>query len=115
MIKPIASFLRAYQLDGGYTPGPLFLVCLLTGLAGSLFSLIKWRTDPRTRGFALGCLLFTGCAGLLLFGPDTFEFSWRYELPAVIVLPMAGVLGVSALLSYRRSKKATAAEAATAA
>jgi hypothetical protein len=72
VIKPIASFLRAYQLDGGYTPGPLYLVCLLTGLAGSLFSLVKWRTDARTRGFALGCLLFTGFAAVLLFVPDVF-------------------------------------------
>jgi len=114
VIKPIASFLRAYQLDGGYTPGPLFLICLIVGLAGSLLSLIKWRADPRTRGFALGCLLFTGCAAVLLFVPDVFEFSWRYELPAVIVLPMAGVLGFSALLSYRRSKQAGPAEASTA-
>ncbi|HEY2577726.1 MAG TPA: hypothetical protein VGI74_15575 [Streptosporangiaceae bacterium] len=114
VIKPVASFLRAYQLDGGYTPGPLFLICLLVGLAGSLFSLIKWRTDPRTRGFALGCLLFTGCASVLLLVPDVFEFSWRYELPAVIVLPMAGVLGINALLSWRRSRKSGPAQATAA-
>ena len=114
VVKPVASFLRAYQLDGGYTPGPLFLVCLILGLAGSLLSLIKWRADPRTRGFALGCLLFTGCAAVLLFVPDVFEFSWRYELPAVIVLPMAGVLGANALLSYRRSKKTAPAEVTSA-
>jgi hypothetical protein len=111
VLKPVASFLRAYQLNGGYTPGPLFLICLILGLAGSLLSLIRWRADPRTRGFALGCLLFTGCAAVLLLVPDVFEFSWRYQLPAVIMLPMAGVLGAMALLSYRRSAKAPAGTA----
>jgi hypothetical protein len=114
VIKPVASFLRAYQLNGGYTPGPLFLICLILGLAGSLLSLIKWRADPRTRGFALGCLLLSGCAAVLLFVPDVFEFSWRYELPAVIVLPMAGVLGFNALLSYWRARKAAVPPGTTA-
>src|ERR1022692_4237253 len=34
--KPVASFLRDYQLDGGYTPGPLFLLAAAAGLLGSL-------------------------------------------------------------------------------
>src|SRR5258708_8655743 len=33
--RPVAAFLRAYQLDGGYTPGPLFAVFPLAGLGGS--------------------------------------------------------------------------------
>src|SRR5262249_29702454 len=37
--RPGATFLRGYQLDGGYTPGPLLLLCTLTGLAGSLIAL----------------------------------------------------------------------------
>jgi len=32
----MARFLRSYQLDGGYTPGPLLALCMLAGLAGSL-------------------------------------------------------------------------------
>src|SRR5260370_30774084 len=35
-VKPLASFLRAFQLDGGYTPGPLFLLSVAGGLLGSL-------------------------------------------------------------------------------
>jgi hypothetical protein len=27
---------------------------------------------------------------------DAFEFSWRYQLPAVVLLPLAGALGVTA-------------------
>ena len=34
--KPGASFLRRYQLYGGYTPGPLLLLSLIAGLAGAL-------------------------------------------------------------------------------
>src|SRR5262249_14258906 len=70
--RPIAAFLRSYQLSGGYTPGPLL---------------------------ALACLLFTSTAVVVLFAPDVYEFSWRYQLPAVITLVPAGVLGISALLS----------------
>jgi hypothetical protein len=32
---------------------------------------------------------------------DAFEFSWRYQLPAVVLLPLAGALGVIALISGR--------------
>src|SRR5215475_3386640 len=38
--RPIAAFLRSYQLGGGYTPGPLLALFCLTGLAGSLLALI---------------------------------------------------------------------------
>ena len=37
----MAAFLHAYQLDGGYTPGPLLALCALAGLAGSLLALIR--------------------------------------------------------------------------
>src|SRR5262249_61933283 len=50
--RPIAGFLRAYQLHGGYTPGPLLLLFTLAGLAGSLLLLFRRLTD-RTRPLAL--------------------------------------------------------------
>jgi hypothetical protein len=84
--RPIARFLRSYQLDGGYTPGPLLALCMLAGLAGSL---------------GLACLLFFGTAVFALLAPDVYQFSWRYELPAVITLVPAGVLGAATLLSLR--------------
>ena len=34
---------------------------------------------------------------VLLLGSDAFDFSWRHQLPAVVLLPLAGVLGVMAL------------------
>jgi len=98
--RPIAQFLRSYQLDGGYTPGPLLALCTLAGLAGSL-ALLRRRLPARTRQLGLACLLFTGTAVVVLFAPDLYEFSWRYELPAVITLVPAGVLGAATLVSLR--------------
>ena len=105
VIRPLAEFLRGYQLNGGYTPGPLYLVASLLGLAGSVLLLIRRRLPPRAREAALACLLFTAAAVVLLFAPNVFEFSWRYELPAVVVLPPAGALGLCALWSWRRDRR----------
>jgi hypothetical protein len=98
--RPIARFLRSYQLDGGYTPGPLLALCMLAGLAGSLI-LLRRRLSARTRQLGLACLLFTGTAVFVLLAPDVYQFSWRYELPAVITLVPAGVLGAATLWSLR--------------
>jgi len=95
--RPAAAFLRSYQLDGGYTPGPLLAVFTLAGLAGSA-SLLRRRADPRTRQLALACLLlFTSAASVLLVS-DLFEFSWRYQLPALVTLGPAGALGIGIVI-----------------
>jgi hypothetical protein len=104
VIRPLASFLHAYQVDGGYTPGPLYLVTALLGLAGSVL-LLRRRLSPGARQAALACLLFTACAVVVLVAPDVYEFSWRYELSAVFLLPVAGVLAISALLRWRRTAR----------
>jgi hypothetical protein len=105
--RSVARFLRGYQLQGGYTPGPLLLLFTLTGLAGSLLLLFRRLTD-RTRQLALGCLLFTATAAVVLLSPDAYEFSRRYELPAVVTLVPAGVLGIWAIVSMRKAKKEAA-------
>lgn len=105
--RPIAVFLRAYQLDGGYTPGPLLALNLLAGLAGSALSMARRAGRPRKHQLALACLLFTLTAVTVLLVSDWFEFSWRYQLPALVTLPPAGALGITALLtrpSARRSQ-----------
>jgi hypothetical protein len=114
--RTAAAFLRAYQLDGGYTPGPLYLAFVLAGLAGSALALARrWPRRRRPQGSrpqgsrppggpALACLLFTAMAATVLLAPDVFEFSWRYQLPAIVTLPPAGVLGVAAWLSRRRAR-----------
>jgi hypothetical protein len=96
-VQPAASFLRAYQLGGGYTPGPLYAVFLVAGVAGAVAG--RRRTE-----LAVPCLLVTLAAVVLLVSSDAFEFSWRYQLPAVIMLPLAGALGVTALITGRRSR-----------
>jgi len=52
------------------------------------------------------CLLVTLAAVVLLVSSDAFEFSWRYQLPAVVLLPLAGMLGVTALVRGRASRSA---------
>jgi glycosyltransferase involved in cell wall biosynthesis len=38
----------------------------------------------------------SGLAGTVLLTAAAFEFSWRYQLPGLVLLPMAGALGVTA-------------------
>ena len=52
----------------------------------------------------------------VLLGADLYEFSWRYQLPALITLPVAAALGVTAvtrLVQARRAQAAAARAAAT--
>ena len=53
----------------------------------------------------------------MLLVSDLFEFSWRYQLPALVTLVPAGVLGLSiiigAVTSRRRGGGTTAAGQAT--
>jgi hypothetical protein len=98
--------LRYYQLHVGYTPGPVFLFGLLAGLAG-IFT-FRRRRDP---GPVLACLLVTGCGVAVLLGADLYEYSWRYQLPALVTLPLAGVLGVVAVTRYVRARRSRTANA----
>jgi hypothetical protein len=43
-------------------------------------------------------LLITGCAVAVLLGADLYEFSWRYQLSALVTLPVAGAFAVTALV-----------------
>jgi hypothetical protein len=99
--RPLAVALRFYQLNGGYTPGPLFLLSLLAGIAG-IFTFGR-RRDPDH--LSLACLLVTGSAIAVLFGADLYEFSWRYQLPALVTLPVAGALGATAIARQVRNRR----------
>jgi hypothetical protein len=120
--RAIAQFLRDYQLRGGYVPGPLLAIFTIAGLAGSLLALARRVRARRRSGSlvlastdqantdqantdqqaALACLFFfTAAAGILLVS-DVFQFSWRYQLPALVTLPPAGALGIWALWQARR-------------
>ena len=98
--RPAAVFLRAYQLGGGYTPGPVFALCALAGLAGSA-ALFRRRAAPAARQPALACMLFFVSACSVIGVSDLFEFSWRYQLPALVTLVPAGALGIAVLAGWR--------------
>ena len=107
-VPPLAAFLRGYQLHGGYTPGPYLLLSLLAGVAGAVAG------RRRNATVALACLLITGAGAAVLLGADFYEFSWRYQLPALVTLPAAGALGASVLQARVRPAARRKAAAATA-
>ena len=101
-VEPAARILRDYQLGGGYTPGPLYAAGLAAGLLGALTGLGRRRAAAHPE-LAAACLLVTLAAVVLLLSSDAFEYSWRYQLPAVVMLPLAGALGVTALVTAART------------
>jgi len=103
---PAAGFLRGYQLHGGYPPGPLLALCALAGLAGSVSLLARGRAARLAREPARACLLFFASAVSVLLVSDLFEFSWRYQLPALVTLVPAGALGVTVLIRVAGAQRA---------
>ncbi|HEY2695933.1 MAG TPA: glycosyltransferase family 2 protein [Pseudonocardiaceae bacterium] len=88
----VAAFLRDYQLHGGYTPGPLEAIFAVFGLIGG------FGFTRRQAGVRAITLLATGFGLVLLFASAMFEFSWRYQLPGLVLLPLGGVLGMTVLM-----------------
>jgi hypothetical protein len=112
--KPIAAFLRWYQLRGGYTPGPLYLLCVIAGLAGSVLAFMRRPRARAARPLALASLFFFAAGVIVLGGSDLFEFTWRYQIPAIVTLPPAGAFGIGALiLAVRRHRAPVPADAVT--
>ncbi len=99
----LASLLRRYQLSVGYTPGPVLLAWLLVGLAAGLGVGTARQSSLRS-----ACLLWSVTGALLAVLPALYEFSWRYMLPALVTMPVAGALGVTAFTDRTRAMTATA-------
>jgi Glycosyl transferase family 2 len=97
----VARVLIDYQQNGGYTPGWLFAAFLLLGLFGAA-GLTRGARRSKHR---LECLLWITTALCLLLFADVFEFSWRYQLPALVLLPVAGVLGLCALMGLEKAPR----------
>lgn len=89
----VAQLLRDYQLGGGYTSNVLYAAFLLAGLGGAL----GLTRSARRSGLRARCALWTGTGVVLLLAADVFEFSWRYQLPALVTLPVGGAFGIAAL------------------
>ena len=93
---PLAHALRDYQLYGGFTPGPVLLACVVLALAAGL-----GVGRARRSGQQLACLLWLAAGLGLLLAADLYQFSWRYQLPALVTIPPAAALALSALTSPR--------------
>ena len=52
-------------------------------------------------------------AVVLLLSSDAYEFSWRYQLPAVVMLPVAGALGLAALAARSGTREKGPAQQAS--
>jgi hypothetical protein len=80
-----------------FTPGPLMAALLLAAAAAVVGVGRSRRSGDRV---AVG-LLAGSCLLTLLTGAALSGFSWRYQLPQVPLLPLAGALGVAALVRGR--------------
>ena len=92
----VASFMRTYQLNVGFTPGPVMALFLIVGLAG-----VCWRGRSKGAPARPAALLYLLGAVTVLGAADFYEFTWRYQLPGLVLVPMAGVLGFTSL-TWRR-------------
>jgi hypothetical protein len=91
--------LRTYQ-SGGYTQGPLLLACLVGAVLVSLPLLRSNADRRRTRWAAL--LLAVGGLAMAVTPSATTGFSYRYQLPLLVLLPPAGVLAADIAADARR-------------
>ena len=105
----LAQGLRDYQLDGGYTPPWYYAIAFLAALGG-LFGLTRRARGARGNGLRAQILLWAGTGTALLLGADIFEFSWRYQLPALVLLPLGGAFGVMNLFTLSRDPRPLLAE-----
>jgi hypothetical protein len=99
--RPLAGFLRRYQLSLGYTPGLVLLACVILALLAGL-----GVGRARRSGQRLACLLWLAVGLGLLLSAAVYQFSWRYQLPALVTIPPAAALALSALTSPRESSAA---------
>jgi hypothetical protein len=64
----------------------------------------------RRSGQQLACLLWLATGLGLLLASDIYQFSWRYQLPALVTIPPAAALALSALTSPRAAQEPAARE-----
>lgn len=101
--------LRTYQ-SIFYTPGPLLLACLIGALVVGV-GLVRKRAVRRHARWA--ALVLAVSAVLVVLFPSMFaQFSYRYGLPLLVLLPPAGAaaadIGLDNLLGWRRRRLAPA-------
>lgn len=109
VIEPLAAFLRGYQLSVGYVPGSVLGLAFVIGLLAT-----AGVGRARRSGLRAASALPTLCGLSILLAADVFEFSWRYQLPALVLAPLGGALGLTALTGWTtRTRPSVASVAAT--
>ena len=98
-----AAILRAYQLNGGYTSGLALGFAVLVALAA-----VAGLGRAKKSGLRSAALLPVAAGLILLLGSAAFEFSWRYQLPGLVLFPLAGAIGLRALLGADQGRPAMA-------
>ena len=89
----LARWLTGYR-HIAFVPGPLFAAALIAGSLGAL-----GLGRRRGTNFQAGCFLMTAVPTILIVGPiAATQFEWRYQLLGLILTPVAGALGVTAIL-----------------
>jgi hypothetical protein len=84
---PIGDWLDTYG-QHVYVRGPMLLALVLLGLAG----LLAPARVPVRASRSLIFLTMSVGLGLVLVPDATAEFVWRYQMPAIMLLPMAAAL-----------------------
>ncbi|MGI8697349.1 MAG: hypothetical protein ACR2JQ_12020 [Mycobacteriales bacterium] len=92
----VAGWLHSYQRFV-YTPGPLLLLCLL-GAVLAAGPLLFRRTGRRQARWAALVFALTGLA-LVLSPSLAAGFSYRYGLPLLVTLPVAGAVALDITLN----------------
>nr|WP_239063158.1 glycosyltransferase family 2 protein [Streptomyces sp. SID13031] len=94
-----AVVLRAYQLNGGYTSGLALGIAVLIALAAG-----AGVGRAKQSGLRSAALLPATAGVILLLGSAAFEFSWRYQLPGLVLFPLAGAIGLRAVLGRDQAR-----------
>jgi len=95
---PVADWFDTYGRVV-YLPGPVLLALLVLALVG--LARRGGRGVPPTRPLVF--LALSLGVGLVLLPDLTAEFTWRYQLPAVLLVPVAAALGWERLRARRQS------------
>ena len=82
-------------------PGAVLGVAFVAGLLAA-----AGVGRARRSGLRAACLLPALCGLSVLFAADFFHFSWRYQLPALVLAPLSGALALTALTGWTEPRRA---------
>lgn len=102
-VDETTAFFRDYQ-SVVYTRGPVFVAGLVFPVLAALLAAVGLPAPRRDALWARALLVGGTCAGVLL-AAAIYDFSWRYQLPAVPLFPWSAALGLAALFPALRESR----------